>query len=217
MFIFPCCILLMYVYTQHFLIWNEKRPTCTVIEDPILPHLPTYPLSSTITFLEVLCGVVICYEMLILQESYLKFELFWMVFTFVSYVKMVTLFLVPLAAPLEVLPLRDAMLEVMQIKPLEKDLLFSGHTAFIVLCCVQSVEFPYFFACCIPLMAFMLMINKIHYTIDVVLAPFIVYAVSCFCVSFPVLSTVVQIDNWLVRAAGNTLNLLVYAIVHYCS
>ena len=83
---------------------------------------------------------------------------------------------------------------------IQKDLFFSGHTSFMFLCFLQSPSTNIYVRCmyfgAVVLMAVMLLLNRVHYTIDVFVAPLIVYAIHCF-VNRHLVDWVFRVDDFL--------------------
>jgi len=91
---------------------------------------------------------------------------------------MFTMFVFPLEPPLEIIPLRDPFLECTFYgdQVLLKDLFFSGHTSNLLL---LALIIPYrklriVMGVCTVLVGVMLILQHVHYTIDVIAAPFFV-------------------------------------------
>lgn len=89
------------------------------------------------------------------------------------------MYLVPLIPPEGIIPLRDTFLEgsFYGNKVLVKDLFFSGHTANLVLLAfmVDVKWLRYILFVCAAIVAFLLLKQHVHYTIDVIAAPFAAY------------------------------------------
>jgi hypothetical protein len=194
MFILPLVMLSMVFYTK-FLNWNERQKG-VLIHDRLLEILPSKDCSSMISLLEVVCGIYIFYK---IGSNWQMYELFWFKYAFICYVKIVTLFFIPLEPPKNIIPMKDAVLDnivfVSQRKAFIKDLFFSGHTSFIVLCLLTCYNIWLVISCF--LMAFMLLLSKNHYTIDVIVAPFIVFTVNCIVNEYEL--NILNIDNFLIN------------------
>jgi membrane-associated phospholipid phosphatase len=86
--------------------------------------------------------------------------------------------LVPLAPPAGLIPIKDALTGIFYGEaPITKDLFFSGHTStvmLIFLCLERKTDRLISLVCVIAIM-FLLLVQHVHYTIDVVAAPIAVY------------------------------------------
>lgn len=92
-------------------------------------------------------------------------------------VRAISLYLVPLEAPRTIIPLRDPIVEIFlgrPVRPLEKDLFPSGHTLFVWVNLFWTKEpvIHSIYAISVPLM---LILQHVHYTIDVFMAPFVAF------------------------------------------
>jgi len=91
---------------------------------------------------------------------------------------MVMMFLIPLNPPAEMIPLNDPFVQNFSSgRILTKDLFFSGHTATIFLLFLTSggKAFKIFFLSATILVGACLLLQHVHYTIDVISAPFFGY------------------------------------------
>lgn len=195
MFIFPIAVLLMKIYTK-YLAWNEKR-NGVILPDPILPLLPTVNCSVPIAMLEIVTGIVVFTT----HETWQDVELFWFKFACISYTKILTLYITPLNPPIDVIPLSDTLLDTVIFKNDKahvKDLMFSGHTAFMVLCALEitHVTLKFWTTIAAICMAIMLLVTKNHYTIDVIISPFVVY--TWFFAAQSLWENVLVFDSFLV-------------------
>jgi membrane-associated phospholipid phosphatase len=85
------------------------------------------------------------------------------------------MYLVPLEPPAGMIVLKDPFVEFFGgTKTLTKDLFFSGHTASLTLLTLSVPKrFKWFFGTLTILVAISVLLQKIHYTIDVLVAPII--------------------------------------------
>lgn len=159
-----------------FLIFIEAREG-KIIDDILLRYLPSYDLSGYIFF--------IIYSSLVLgishvsQTPYRLIPAFY-VYTAVLIFRMLSIYFIPLEAPPNIIVLRDPFVEFFTGKGsiITKDLFFSGHTATICILYffAKNKWLKIFFLCCIIAVAVMLLLQHVHYTMDVVAAPFIAFA-----------------------------------------
>ena len=91
------------------------------------------------------------------------------------------MYLMPLEAPEKLIVLKDPFVEMFGSgESLTKDLFFSGHTAtlFMLFLVVESKRLKYYFWQVQSLLEWQLVLQHVHYVIDVFAAPFFTYA--CF-------------------------------------
>ena len=105
-------------------------------------------------------------------------------YALVTLLRMLTITLFPLNPPADYIPLREpfAQLFVSDHRIISKDLFFSGHMATIC-----SLFFPihikrvrFIVLICIVGVAFTVLVQRVHYTIDVLFSPFITFACYYF-------------------------------------
>ena len=94
----------------------------------------------------------------------------------IGILRCISLYVVPLAPPQGIIPLRDTFLEgsFYGNQVLVKDLFFSGHTANLSLLIffVDIKWIKYVLGICTFIVAALLLKQHVHYTVDVVVAPF---------------------------------------------
>ena len=158
-----------------FLTYNETRVGFT-LNDPILNKLPSIDLTIFIfvfIYLSVLFGLFI----LIKSPSQLLFA--FQIYSLVLLIRLCLMYLLPLNPPNGIIPLQDPFVELFGTgKTLLRDLFFSGHTAtlFLLFLVIEKKTYKVFFLISTFLVAIALLFQHVHYTIDIVTAPFVVYA-----------------------------------------
>ncbi len=169
------------IITQQIGTVIESRQGIQLI-NKILLSIPKYDFSIAIFTLLYGCMALILisniknpYNIIMIAEMHL----------YVAVVRQICILLVPLEAPLGIIPLTDVLLENTFYPPgtpLTKDLFFSGHVAsiWIYFLCTQVSSHRFVFFIGTLLMSFMVLSMRIHYTYDVIgaiLATTIIYFV----------------------------------------
>jgi hypothetical protein len=169
-------IVLAIVYTiPHFFAHIQKRKG-DVLNDWLLARLPPHDVSVFIFALIWGMAILILIRAIYRPSIYITFC--W-TFIFVYIVRFVTLSLVALDPPrgmiLLVDPVNSAFYRHAEIT---KDLFFSGHTATMVMIflCLEKRTDKIIALVAAITVAVLLLVQHIHYTIDVLAAPFVVYA-----------------------------------------
>jgi membrane-associated phospholipid phosphatase len=93
-------------------------------------------------------------------------------------IRMAAMYVVPLNPPAEMIPLNDPFVQYFGTgKLLTKDLFFSGHTAtiFLLFLAVQNRILKIIFLTCTIAVGLAVLLQHVHYTIDVLAAPFFTY------------------------------------------
>ncbi|OQS06524.1 hypothetical protein THRCLA_01436 [Thraustotheca clavata] len=165
-------------YYTFFLRWNENRTDIdgfVTMNDPVLSLFSPGDYSIALFALAYGSVSLAFYHARHMPELIIEML---QTKTFVIWVRMIALYLVPLEAPAGTVPLIDPIAGGDGIV-LMRDLFFSGHTAttFVVFLVVrrQNVLWKSFFFILALTTAILVMLQKTHYAIDVYAAPFFVY------------------------------------------
>jgi len=171
-----------YRYSKRFMPWNEERADEQVrLHDRLFHYLePVWDYSKAIgsvSYLSALWCLVHVSEMPGAEVSLAAL-------TLLLCLRMLCLYLAPLAPPVEVQPLRDPVVEAVlsgagraRDGVLLADLMFSGHTASLYFLAYLVPSQYAALAVCTAVVGVLLLYHRAHYAIDVVVA---VMAVS-FC------------------------------------
>ena len=155
----------------------EKRKG-VVLNDWLLAALPAHNFSIAIFSIIWLMGLLTLYRAI--QKPAIFITYIWTLI-FILIARFISITLGPLDPPVGLIQLTDPVNEFFYGHSLiVKDLFFSGHTANLMLtflCLEKRPDKLLAFVAMIIVMV-LLLIQHIHYTIDVLAAPFIVYA--CF-------------------------------------
>ncbi len=157
-----------------FLVYNEARPGFS-FTDPFLSLFT--PIKVTwVTFALIYFAVITALISLSFYPDKLMLAL--QSYTLVILFRLITIYFLPLNPPDSIIPLRDPVVELFgNGKTLLKDLFFSGHTAtmFIFFLTAQNKKLKIIFLVSTVLVGACVLIQHVHYTIDVVIAPFVTY------------------------------------------
>jgi len=172
-------ILLALVLTglARFVNFVEYRPG-VAFSDPVLDLFN--PIDMTwLTFGLIYIALVIAVASLINNPRQLLFAL--QLYTLMAFVRIIAMFLLPLEPPEKMILLKDPFVEFFGSgQTLTKDLFFSGHTAtlFILFLVSKNKIIKTLFLISTILVAIFVLLQHVHYTIDVFAAVFFTYA--CF-------------------------------------
>ena len=148
-----------------------------VLNDWILAVLPSVDVSAFIFTL--ICITVLLGLFRSLQSPYL-FLIFLWGYLLINLSRLVTITLVPLEPPIGLMSLADPIaFPFYGQQGITKDLFYSGHTAtlFLVFLVVRKKWEKALTLACTILIAISLLIQHIHYTLDVLSAPFFVFGI----------------------------------------
>jgi len=166
----------IYIYVTHLLVANRFREG-VVLCDPIQQLFTPVDLSLPIfalTYLSILAFIF--YIIPRPRDFYFAVRAFLVVFLF----RFSFIYLIPLSPPKTIIVLNDPVLDwiVGNNHEIFNDLFFSGHVADIcifIFCCRYN-PLKYFLFASAVLVAIMLVWQQVHYTADVLGAPFFAYA-----------------------------------------
>lgn len=164
--------LIAFVY---FLTFNEGR-TGYVFKDPILNSFKPVALSEMIFFLTYffsVLGLIVAFRVPIMFVGLIQ------AYTVMILIRMCCMYFFPLEAPQAIIPLKDIFLQSSFYSGRDnlKDLFFSGHTATIFLFAfvLKTRIFKLLFIMGGTVIGVMLVLQHVHYSIDVVTAPFFAF------------------------------------------
>lgn len=173
-FIFSFFLLVatMTIFTK-FTQFTEMRKGIQFV-DPLLANFEAIDLTKSI-FVMIYGGISLA--LFSLLSSPHKLMILFQAYALMVLARMVTLFTLPLAPPDGMIFLQDPFVEFFGTSPtIDNNLFFSGHTATIFmlfLCVPQKLKIPFFFITLF--IAVSVLLQKAHYTVDVLIAP---------CISF---------------------------------
>jgi hypothetical protein len=161
----------------HFFARIEKRQGA-VLNDWILAHVPAHDVSTYIFVIIWGMGLLILLRAIYKPEIYVTYV--WALI-FVCIARMISITFVALNPPVGLVHLADPLTGVFYGEAsITKDLFFSGHIATVTLIalCLEKRNDKIIAAFAVVIIAVLLIVQHIHYTIDIVASPFITYA--CF-------------------------------------
>jgi hypothetical protein len=159
----------------NFLKWVEERPG-VILPDPVLAALPPRDVTW-LTFALIYLGLVAS----LTRMAWYPRDLVRAVQAYAIMVglRIVVMYATPLEAPPGMILLQDPLVQHLGTgKALTKDLFFSGHTStlFLVSLAVRGAKVRALFFACTAAVAFCVLWQHVHYTVDVLAAPFFAFA-----------------------------------------
>lgn len=159
----------------NFLNFVEARHG-VVLPDPVLNFFNPIDLTW-LTFALIYISIVVGIATLAKDPTRLLFTI--QLYILMVAVRILAMYLLPLDPPAKIIILKDPLVEFFGTgQTLTKDLFFSGHTAtlFILFLTSEKKTIKQIFLISTILVAFSVLLQHVHYTIDVVAAPFFTYA-----------------------------------------
>jgi hypothetical protein len=155
---------------NYFFVFIQNRPGYE-FHDPVLNAFTPYPLS-VYTFILIYGAIIfallnIANKPLILLRALQALAILMMI-------RMLILYFVPLEAPKTMIPLQDPFIEKFfygQTR-ITKDLFFSGHVSILCLTVFALPKLRWLFISLTIMVAFLILLQHVHYSIDVIAAPF---------------------------------------------
>nr|WP_221269056.1 phosphatase PAP2-related protein [Mucilaginibacter sp. X5P1] len=167
------------IYLPYFFRGIEQRQG-VVLHDWLLAQVPPHNVSVAIFIIIWGMGLLILYRALYRPSIYLVYA--WSLI-FVCIARMICISIVALNPPVGLIPLSDPLTGVFYGQALiTKDLFFSGHitTVMLIFLCLEKKTDKIIAFFSIIAIAVLLIIQHIHYTIDILAAPVITYTVYRF-------------------------------------
>jgi len=140
--------------------------------DPLLKYLS--PVNLSLPAFALVYGVV-GLTLLALKNNPRQVLIGLISYTILVWIRMGAMYLLPLDAPAGIIPLADPMAEIFATGGvMTKDLFFSGHTAtcFMMYLLTKGTKYGRFILACTIGVAVCVLIQHVHYSIDVFAAPF---------------------------------------------
>ena len=162
------------IYFPRFLDYVETRPGA-VLADPILDLFN--PSNVTwITFSIIYLSVILA--LIHLAQNPLQLIIALQAYILLVLARMTSMYLLPLDPPVFLIPLEDPFVQSMSSGVLTKDLFFSGHTAtlFLLYLSTKNKILKVFFLMATIIVGICVLWQHVHYSIDVLAAPFYTYA-----------------------------------------
>ena len=166
-----------------------------VLHDWVLAHIPAYDVSVLI--FTIIWGMALLIFIRALYNPVIYINYVWTLI-FINIARMISIYLVALDPPNGLIHLVDPLTGVFYGNVvITRDLFFSGHTSTLVLiflCLEKRTDKILGFISIIVVMV-LLLVQHIHYTIDVVAAPIIVYMIFLLTRRFLKLDTLKNYEN----------------------
>ena len=152
----------------------EKRPGA-LLNDRLLAAIP--PHNVSVLIFTIIWGMILFIFIRAIFSPSIYITYCWTLI-FVVIARFICITLVPLDPPVGLIPLADPFTSIFYGNVIvTKDLFFSGHTAILTLIvlCFEKKTDKLIASLALVVVAFLLLVQHIHYTIDILAAPVIVY------------------------------------------
>lgn len=167
-------LIIFLISLSNFLLFNELRSGAS-INDPVLNLF--HPADFTwLTFLVIYSGIITAIVHLIKNPDKLTLAL--LSYAITAFFRIAAMYSLPLNPPEHIIPLNDPFVQLFGTgNILLKDLFFSGHTStlFLLFLVISEKKIKYIFLVLTVLVAVFVLIQHVHYTVDVIAAPFFAF------------------------------------------
>jgi hypothetical protein len=149
----------------------------TLLNDWVLAAIPPHNVSWAIFAVIWFFGLYAFWRSIEKPTIYITFM--W-TYVFIFMLRIVTITLIPLDPPKGLIVLTDPITGIFYGESnITKDLFFSGHTSFLFLTilCLEKKTDKILASVATLIVAVLLLVQHVHYTIDIIAAPIIIYPV----------------------------------------
>jgi len=168
--------LFVYLFVANLLMMNKDR-SGVLLNDPVQAFIQPRDFSTIIFFFTYIGVIAFVLHIIsrpqVMQRAFIGF-------TVVFVMRALMIFVLPLAPPEGQITLYDPIVDLFVVgsaQELRNDLFFSGHisdlTFFIF--CANNKLLKNFLILCAIIVGFLLVAQRVHYTVDVLAAPFFAY------------------------------------------
>ncbi len=168
-------LVFLFRYMSNFLEFVENRQG-VVLPDPLLKAIQPVDLTWII-FTLIYISLIITIILLVKYPQKLLFAI--QTYSLMLVFRIIAMFLLPLNPPARMILLNDPFIQFFRSgKILTKDLFFSGHTAtlFFFFLIADNKPFKYMLLAFTIIVAAALLLQHVHYSVDVFAAPFFSYS-----------------------------------------
>jgi hypothetical protein len=156
--------------------WVERRPGA-VLADPVLALLAPRDVTWPI-FTLIYVGILLAVSLLVRMPVRLLLGV--QAYVVMALLRIVVMWATPLDPPPGMIVLEDPLVQIFggASQPLTRDLFFSGHTStmFLLFLAVPGRPAKAFFLACTASVAVLVLVQHVHYAVDVLAAPAFAYA-----------------------------------------
>jgi hypothetical protein len=161
----------LWLFTPGFLDFIQQRPGI-YIHDWLLDAFPAHDISW-FTFTFIMGGAFIAFAYLLFFPEYLVLAI--QTYVLVTWMRMLAIYFTPWQEPPGTIPLKDPFMAffVYDHRAITRDLFFSGHVSFIssLALSMPNKLMKYIFWFFGIVIAVCILIQHVHYTVDVLFAP----------------------------------------------
>jgi len=173
--------LALVVFTYYFFDYIENLPGGVVMSDWVLKMIPAENVSTPIVLFEL--SVIILFLIRCISNPTMVIT-FLLAYILVLATRDITIGVTQLRPPIGLIQLKDPIAAVIyRASSVNRDLFYSGHISllFLFYLCSTVKTDKYYILLAVIFVGILLLIQHVHYTVDVVCAPFFAY--GCYWLS----------------------------------
>jgi hypothetical protein len=168
-------IMFAVIFTMPLFFGHIEKRHGVILDDWVLTQIPSYNVS--ILIFSIIWGMVLLILIRAIHNPSIYITYCWTLIL-ICFARAVSITLVPLDPPPGFRTLTDPFTGVFYGNVMiTKDLFFSGHTStmFLIFLCLERRTDKLIALLAVTLVAGLLLVQHVHYTIDILVAPFVVY------------------------------------------
>jgi hypothetical protein len=169
------------IFTFYFFDFIENRAGGVVMNDWVLKMIPSEDVSVPIVFFEL--SVILLFLIRAVADPSMVIT-FLIAYIFVLLTRSITIGITQLRPPVGLIELKDPIAGLIYRSKLSnRDLFYSGHASllFLFFLCSNKKADRSYMLFAVFVVSILLLIQHVHYTVDVVCAPFFAY--SCYWIA----------------------------------
>jgi hypothetical protein len=174
-------LLTVVIFTFYFFAYIENRAGGVTMNDWVLKMIPAKNVSFPIVLLESSAIILFLVRSITNPAMVITFLL---AYIFILITRNITIGITELRPPVGLIALKDPIASLIyKSNSINRDLFYSGHTSllFLFYLCVNKMADKYYLLFAVIVVGVLLLIQHIHYTVDVLCAPFFAY--GCYWLS----------------------------------
>jgi hypothetical protein len=171
-------MVVLFVFTSFYFDYIEYLPNGTVLNDWVLRRLPAKDVSAPIVFFETSVFILFFVRS---STNPLMFLTFLISCILVFATRDITIGITQLRPPIGIIELNDPISDLVYKSGfIERDLFYSGHVSilFLIYLSLRKKADKYYTLFSLITVGFLILIQHVHYTVDVISAPF--FSLVCF-------------------------------------
>jgi hypothetical protein len=174
-------LIALLLFTYFFFDYIDHLPTGITLDDWVLREFPAKDVSPLIVFFESSAIILLITRSITNPDIFITY-LIAVIFILMS--RIVAIDITRLSPPIGLIELKDPFADIVYKSGfIKRDLFYSGHASilFLIYLCLHKKTDRYYVLFAAISVCFLLLIQHVHYTVDIISAPF--FSTGCFLLS----------------------------------